>query len=160
MNDDRRARPTPPPTTLPGGTPYSPSVPVTDSEIYHEALEMLRSQHSAFVTESTALIVVLATLVGFAIDRQSYGIAIVALAAEPGKLMLLRHWRNSATALVAVARSHEPEVGPSLAGALMDNSEFVHRTWHRRITWVVLAVHGAVAMWLAFSTGGWSFAGS
>lgn len=109
---------------------------------YAQALELVRSGHASLAQESTVLSIILVTMIGFAIDRQSWGVSAAALAVYPAKLLALRSWSTLASSLLGFSASLENDRGPSCR-ILKDYPGYVSRGMHRSLVVVVAAIHVA-----------------
>lgn len=132
--------------------------PVDSDRQYHEAFEMLRTEQNTLVSESTVLSLLLVTMLGFAIERQSFGIAAAALFVYVAKILVLMKWKHRADSLLKFAQGLEN--GEGLTRVLRGpKRDFINRWWHRVVVVVVACAHLAVVVWLINETE-WTFAGS
>jgi hypothetical protein len=142
--------------------PSRESIEQLDRLLLQQTLEATRAASSTFSTTETALVIVLVTLLGVAIDRQSWGLSLVSSLVYPIIALRLRAYRAVASALLNSALSTERrlrggttamEVIPALISGVSALRYLVF------VIWVTFLIHLPIALGLMAWGSGWSFAG-
>jgi amino acid permease len=132
---------------------------------YGRAIDLYQSATTGAATIMTALVLALVTLIGFAINNQSAGIALTSAIIEPVMLAVLWVYERRKNRLLDVARDIERQLGEetlSLVAALESvdsETDGLSMRWLvAGIITAVFVVHVGVTLFLLFGQG-WTFSG-
>ena len=145
--------------------PSSDSIDQLDRVLLEQTLEAQRGSSASLTSARTALVVVLVTLVGFAVDRKSWGLALVSAMVYPIVLQRLRAHRTMTDLLLDSAEATERRVRGKCAdvsAAIVPVLRAAERSRQSDVVVVCLAmlVHIAITIGLFLWADEFTFTGS
>jgi hypothetical protein len=133
-----------------------------DKQRFGELLATSRSMSTSLASGALGLIIGLVTILGFAVDRESWGLAATALIFEAMMFVVIRRFRRAATLVLDAAATLETDncgdstVTDAHRGFMAPDG----RSSKLQLGVIYVAVvHIAVTILLA-TTQGWTFAGT
>ena len=129
---------------------------------FRTAIEAQRALNGYVVQFALGLIVAVVTISGFAIERESWGLAILALVFDVVLILAIVRFRTATRRLLAVAMDIESKVqgGPRVTKAIQQSTglEFVRLSPFLVVSVAATLVHFALVVYVANSLE-WKFSG-